>query len=117
MTGMSYVTQIYCENPQCNVRQSEIVTKDLGVAPEPESWRCPACGQKAKVHWRRDMPHHHKIELANALGRVNAALYRRDNGPAYPLSVAALAELPDAWKPVLQTIPQWENAEQRKEAQ
>jgi hypothetical protein len=101
MSGMSYVTEIYCENPQCNARQCEIVTKDHGDVPEPTSWRCPACGRPAKVHWRRDAPSHRRIELARALGRVNAALYRRDrNGCGYPISALALSELPNSWKAV-----------------
>ena len=49
---MTYVTEIYCENLDCNVRECQILTKDIGV-PDPPIWRCPGCGKRAKIHLRR----------------------------------------------------------------
>jgi hypothetical protein len=98
---MTYVTEIYCGNRDCNARQSEVVTKDHGDNPEPRSWRCPACGATAKVHWRRNLAEHEKSELSLAIARVNVALYERDavgDLPGSPADVLMLDKLPDSWK-------------------
>lgn len=95
-----YVTQIYCDNPECNVRQVEIRTKDYDQ-PDPEIWSCPACGKHAKINWRGTVEERQRHELALAIGRVNAALYQRDMPDklaVVPMNVLALDELPAHWK-------------------
>lgn len=97
---MTYITQIYCENSNCNVREVEVLTKDHGDQPEPLVWSCPGCGMLAKLHWRRTLLQHSEIELNVSIGRVNAALYGRDypEDIGVPASVAMLKSLPEAWK-------------------
>lgn len=100
---MTYITQIYCQSADCNVREVEVMTKDHGNQPEPEKWRCPGCGKPAKLHWRRTLVEHERIEAQNAIGRVNSALYVRDSVgegelAAIPLNVFALDKLPESWK-------------------
>jgi hypothetical protein len=96
---MTYVTEIYCQKAGCNVRQCEIVTKDHGDNPEPVIWHCPACGSAAKVHWRHSLGDHERQELGRSIGKVNAALYLRDQrGGAVPGDVYKLNSLPDSWK-------------------
>jgi hypothetical protein len=100
---MTYITEIYCQNEDCNVRQSQVTTKDYGDQPEPTAWRCPGCGQKAKVHWRRTSREHERIKVRDAIGLVNAELYAREHVKpgdlvCYPLDVLALDTLPDSWK-------------------
>jgi hypothetical protein len=98
---LTYVIEIYCHNTDCNVRHCEIVTKDFGDNPEPKTWHCPGCGHEATVHWRRDLVEHEREELCSAIGRVNAALYTRDQKdvPAsVPANILMLDSLPDSWK-------------------
>lgn len=95
----TYITQIYCRNQQCNARECEVVTKYHGDNPEPEIWHCPSCGAEAVVHWRRDLMEHAKHELQEALGRVNAYLYARDQKTgAVPVNILCLREAPDSWR-------------------
>lgn len=96
---VTYITQYYCEKTSCNVRECEVTTKDQGLNPEPEICRCPACGSRLKVHWRRNLGEHQQKELENAIGRVNVALYGRDHPDelGHPMSVLMLEELPDSW--------------------
>jgi hypothetical protein len=103
---MTYVTEIYCENTDCNARQSTVFTKDYGDNPEPTVWRCPACGKQAKVHWKISLRAYEERQLAFAIGRVNEALYVREASRdlkvgdliAVRASIGALQELPDSWK-------------------
>ena len=104
-----YVTQVCCQNLDCNVREIEIVTKDLGDYPEPAVWNCPGCGQEAQLYWRRDLDTHRDEELADAICVVNAALYQRDQDTAFvPASILLLDALPDSWK--------WEKRRSSEEA-
>jgi hypothetical protein len=41
---MTYLIQIFCERPGCNVRDSKIITENS----DRKVWRCPGCGTKAK---------------------------------------------------------------------
>ena len=97
---MTYITEIYCQNTVCNVRQCEIVTKDYD-GPDPASWKCPGCGGEATVHWRRDLQEDARHRLRDAIGVVNAALYARehpDDFMGWPVGVLVLESLPESWK-------------------
>lgn len=95
-----YVTEIYCWNSDCNVRESRVSTKDLGDNPEPQRWRCPGCGKPCNVHWRRTLREQARYELRDSILRVNGALYERENPecPMLPISVLMLTELPASWR-------------------
>jgi hypothetical protein len=62
---MTYITEIYCESQKCNARESKVVTTDYGDNPEPKAWRCPACGTKAKVHWKLPLAAYEKERRDN----------------------------------------------------
>ena len=97
----TYVTEIYCQDPSCNVRNCTVVTKKLDRTPEPKEWHCPACGQLASVHWRKTVREYDTKMNQEALGRVNGMLYQRDNGGlGFPVHVICLSELPADWKAV-----------------
>jgi len=104
-----YVTEIYCSSKNCNVRESQVRTKDFGDNREPKQWHCPACGSKAKVHWRRTAREHEVEELKVAVVRVNLALLLRESGAdAVPMSYLMLDELPASWQCVHPPIDQTE---------
>jgi hypothetical protein len=98
-----FVTEIYCENPRCAVRQCEVVVKNYDKNA-PSIWKCPACGEKCKVHWQRNLEEYHREELRHAVACVSAAIYKRDNrngrGDPVPLPAHILMRdtLPDSWK-------------------
>src|SRR5215813_10793665 len=99
----TYMTEIYCENINCNARQSRVYTKDHGDNPEPTVWHCPACGKPAKVHWRRTGLEHQFEENRLAVGLVNVQLYVRDTAkpgePApFPMGLILLKDPPASWK-------------------
>ena len=46
------VTEIYCPNQACLVRNVEIVCKHPTSADVlPSAWVCPGCGQQARINW------------------------------------------------------------------
>ncbi len=96
----TYVHEIYCQHPDCNVRQSIVITKNHGDHNDPTRWVCPGCGKPAKVHWTRTLQEHEQRELGLAIGRVNAAIYHRDHpdGLGTPLRVFCVEDLPDSWR-------------------
>jgi len=97
-----YVTQIYCESVDCNVREVEVRTKDFDQV-DPREWYCPACRKPAKIHWRRTAEEYEAHENRDAIGRVNMQLYARDQRArgegliAFPTSVMMFDQLPDDW--------------------
>ena len=103
-----YVTQIYCESVDCNVREVEVRTKDFDQV-DPREWYCPACRKPAKIHWRQTGDEHRKYRLRHAIGLVNAALYAREHpdpqfprfGTFVPFSALTLEQLPDHWTSVI----------------
>jgi hypothetical protein len=98
---VKFVTEIYCQDPDCNVRHSTVVTKKVDDAPEPRAWKCPGCGKRAKVHWRKTGAAYAAEKLKGSIGAVNAALYQRDHGGlGVPLALMCLSELPAEWKAV-----------------
>jgi hypothetical protein len=62
---MIYVTEIYCESQDCNARETKVITQYYGDNPEPKTWRCPACGTKAKVHWKLPLAAYEEQQLAS----------------------------------------------------
>jgi hypothetical protein len=94
-----YVTEIYCHNPECNVRQVRIRTKDYDQ-PDPKAWFCPACSKHTTtINWRRTGEEHEQHELRWAISRVNMALYTREMpDEGLPVDVMIFEELPSDWK-------------------
>ena len=45
------VTELYCDNPHCVVRNIEIVSKHPNAEAMPTEWKCPACGLSCKFNW------------------------------------------------------------------
>ena len=104
---MTYITRIYCDKPDCNVRTCDIITKDGFRLPDPKTWFCPGCGGEAQLRWRREGPEYQReIErkkLRVAIGEVNAALYVREHATprgyvSVPADIYRLDRLPDSWK-------------------
>lgn len=99
MSVEAYVTEIYCQNSDCKVREMQINAKQCTEAPETVSWTCPACKRRVVTHWQRTQDQHLEEELRQAVATVNAALYKRDTGNLFiPPTVMLRTKLPKSWR-------------------
>lgn len=105
---VSQTLEIYCSNPNCNVREIRVQTKTYGDGDEsdPQIWHCPGCGRKAEVHWQHTAKQQRDHDLKDSISFVNIALWQREQRQkdipedvliALPFNVICLETLPDSW--------------------
>jgi hypothetical protein len=83
--------ELYCENPDCAVREVVLTIKEQD-GQMPSGLICPACRRQLKVHYVLTLEEKRADDEREARCSVNAQRYRRDHPDEFAMPIGVLLD-------------------------